>query len=69
MQGRYMGMIAQGVEPVFPQWVEEDSAGYKTLGFIGFEALTVEAIRELEAKNQALKARVEALEARLNPVR
>jgi BMFP domain-containing protein YqiC len=61
-----MGLIAQEVEKVFPQWVKINSAGYKDLTVSGFEGLTAEAIRELKAENNALKARIEALEAKLN---
>jgi hypothetical protein len=50
LPGMQIGMIAQDVERVFPQWVDEGEDGYKRLTFRGFEALTVEAIRELDAK-------------------
>jgi hypothetical protein len=44
--GPQIGMIAQEVEEVFPGWVGVDDKGFKTLTFRGFEALTVEALRE-----------------------
>ena len=47
LHGTRIGMIAQEVEAVFPDWVTEGGHGYKTLTFRGFEALTVEALREL----------------------
>jgi len=50
MDGTYTGMIAQEVEPVFPEWVAEDEDGYKTLTIIGFEGLMVEALRELRGE-------------------
>ncbi|WP_089945001.1 tail fiber domain-containing protein [Candidatus Entotheonella palauensis] len=56
------GMIAQEVEKIFPQWVEEGANGYKLLTFRGFEALTVEALRELRDEKDA---QIAALEARL----
>ncbi len=73
LTGTQIGMIAQDVEEVFPKWVGTDNDGYKTLGFRGFEALTVEALRELKAEKDAeiaaqrgeivaMKARIEALE-------
>jgi hypothetical protein len=46
----HAGMIAQEVEAVFPEWIDENPNGYKTLTFRGFEALTVEALRELRAE-------------------
>lgn len=63
--GRQIGMIAQDVETVFPDWVSTGSDGYKTLTFRGFEALTVEALRELKTENETLKATCRSLEARL----
>ena len=45
--GEQVGMIAQEVEEVFPDWVDESADGYKRLTFRGFEALAVEALREL----------------------
>jgi hypothetical protein len=63
--GVRMGLVAQDVEEVFPQWVKTDNQGYKDLTVSGFEALTAEAIRELKQENVALKARIERLEARL----
>lgn len=65
LPGTQMGMIAQDAEKVFPQWVVTDKKGYKNLVIKGFEALTVEAMRELKAENQALKLKTEDLEARI----
>ena len=47
LAGQRIGMIAQEVEDVFPDWVDERHDGYKAVTFRGFEALTVEALREL----------------------
>ena len=38
---------------MFPDWVDETNEGYKTVTFRGFEALTVEALRELRAERNA----------------
>jgi hypothetical protein len=58
LTGIYMGMIAQDVEKVFPEWVSAGKEGYKNLNIIGFEALAVEAVRELKARNERLEERV-----------
>lgn len=50
LPGIRIGMIAQDVEKVFPDWVSDSPSGYKSLSFSGFEALTVEALRELIGK-------------------
>lgn len=63
--GVQMGLIAQEVEQVFPGWITTDVNGYKNLTVSGFEALTVESIRELKKENDVLRARVEALEAKI----
>jgi len=43
------------VEPVFPEWVGTDLDGAKNLSIRGFEALTIEAIREIRDQIEALK--------------
>lgn len=55
LTGKLMGLIAQEVEEVFPEWVGTDSKGYKTLTIIGLEALTVEALREIKDEIDSLK--------------
>ena len=51
LPGSRIGVIAQEVEQVFPDWVGVHSRGHKTVTFRGFEALTVEALRELREEN------------------
>jgi hypothetical protein len=58
---RYMGMVAQEVEKVFPQWVKEVPSGHKGLNIVGFEALIVEALRQLNAKCEKLEAEMAQL--------
>lgn len=73
--GPQIGFIAQELEQVFPQWIG-DAEGYKTVGIKGFEALTVEALRDLKIESEArielvqkenaeLRARLDAIELRL----
>ena len=40
--------------------------GYKSVNYNGLNALTIEAIKELRAQNEALKAEVEQLKKSLN---
>jgi hypothetical protein len=69
LPGERIGMVAQEVESVFPDWVETGARGYKTVTYRGFEALTVEALRDLRAEKDReiadLRARIERLEAAL----
>ena len=61
--GRQIGFIAQEVAEVFPAWVSTDDEGYLAVAPQGFEALTVQSLRELQAQNTALKASLEAVSA------
>ncbi len=74
LEGQRIGVIAQEVEKVFPDWVDERADGYKAVTYRGFEAVVVEAIRELrsekdaqivalEDENDSLRKRLDALEA------
>jgi hypothetical protein len=63
--GPQLGLVAQEVEEVFPEWVDTDPSGYKILTVRGFEALTIEAFRELKSENETLKLKNEELEDRI----
>jgi hypothetical protein len=52
--GPQAGFLAQDVEAIFPDWVGIDNEGFKTLSIRGFEALVVEALKELKAENISL---------------
>src|SRR5207244_7264081 len=51
LPGTQIGMIAQEVEKVFPDWVDTAPSGMKRLSIHGFEALAVEALRDLRKEN------------------
>ncbi len=67
--GLRTGFVAQQVEQIFPEWVGENAEGIKYVNPIGFEALTVEALRELaerqDASLAALGQQVERQQRRL----
>jgi hypothetical protein len=65
LTGKQMGMIAQEVEKVFPEWVGTNPDGFKNLTFRGFEALTVEALRELKTENEALQRTNDLLQSQI----
>jgi hypothetical protein len=78
LPGEQLGLNAEEVERVFPQWVERDGAGYRYVTERATTALMVEALRDLraekdaqigalKAQNEALRARLEAIEAKLAP--
>jgi hypothetical protein len=45
--GTHTGFVAQDVAKVYPEWVSADEQGYLLVGPQGFEAIAVEALREL----------------------
>lgn len=65
--GRQRGWIAQQVQAVFPEWVEQDEDGYLYLNPVGYESMVVQAIKELRAEKDAddekHAARIARLEA------
>ena len=65
-EGLHLGFVAQEVQQVFPEWVSEGEDGYLMLSMRGFEAVAVRAIQELNAENSELRARLAAIEARLD---
>ncbi|MEO6065013.1 MAG: tail fiber domain-containing protein, partial [Lysobacterales bacterium] len=71
--GPQIGFIAQEVREVFPSWVEEGKDGYLSVGSSGFEALTVEALRDLKAEKdvevEALREENSTLRAELASIR
>jgi endosialidase-like protein len=56
------GLIAQDVEQVLPELVSTDSDGYKAVDYSQLPLLTIQSVKELKAKNDALQQRVEELE-------
>jgi Chaperone of endosialidase len=76
-RGRDMGVIAQDVERVFPEAVQTDAEGYKSVAYTALVAPLIEATRELHAQaleqarqlralekeNVAIRAQLQALRA------
>ncbi len=62
------GVIAQEVEAVYPDLVEADDKGMKSVNYSGFVAPFIEAIKELKARNDSLKAENADLKKRLDAI-
>jgi len=60
---RRAGIIAQDVEKVLPEVIVQGQEGIKGVTNSGVTALLVEAIKELKAENEDLKARIVNLES------
>lgn len=61
-EGTKMGFIAQELKEVFPDLVNEGADGYYSINYTGLIPLLVEAVKDLNQKNQALEERVAKLE-------
>ena len=58
----FVGVVAQEVQSVIPEAVEEDSSGYLMVNNDPIIWAMVNAIKELKTENESLRERVEALE-------
>ncbi|MDC0980452.1 tail fiber domain-containing protein, partial [Bdellovibrionales bacterium] len=52
------GVIAQDVERVLPDAVHTDSSGFKQVNYSQFTPILIEAVKELNSENSALRERV-----------
>ena len=57
-----MGFTAQNIQQVFPELVSKDAQGYLQTGYGTYDALYVEAIKELLKKVEALEEKIKLLE-------
>ena len=62
---RAYGLIAQDVEDVLPELVVTGEDGFKAVDYTKLPLLTIQAVKELKAENDALKAGNEALQQRV----
>ena len=53
--GTDLGVIAQEVEEVFPELVRTGPEGHKTVNYLGLIAPLIEALKELDARVEALE--------------
>jgi hypothetical protein len=51
-----VGLLAQELEKVYPELVSTDAQGYKSVNYAQLTPVLIEAIKELKAENEALKA-------------
>ncbi len=66
LPGRQIGLIAQEVQAVFPEWVDSDNEGYLYVTERGTTAIMVEALRELrDEKNHELAVLCEKKDAEI----
>ncbi|WP_258104132.1 tail fiber domain-containing protein [Marinoscillum sp. MHG1-6] len=65
-QANQIGVIAQEVEEVYPEFVHTNAEGMKSVNYSQMVAVLIEAIKELDAKVVSLEAENEKLKAELN---
>lgn len=63
--GTHMGFTAQNIQQVFPQLVSTDAQGFLQTSYGTYDALYVEAIKELLQKVAALEAKLRMIEQKI----
>ena len=61
VEGRQYGLIAQEVQPIFPDLVDEADDGSLSVEYTGLIPVLLEAVKELKADNEALRQDLEAM--------
>ena len=64
-EGVHIGLIAQGVEAVFPELVSQGADGYLSVSYANLSAVLVQALHEQQDEIETLNARLVRLEAAL----
>ena len=57
-----LGFVAQEVEAIAPEFISEDTNGFKIMGDSGFVPYLIKAMQEQQTKIEELEARITALE-------
>jgi hypothetical protein len=63
-----IGFIAQEIEKIFPEMVFTDEKGFKSVDYARLTPVLVEAIKELNVKNEKLESKNQKLENRLEKI-
>jgi hypothetical protein len=60
-EGRQIGLIAQDVEKVFPELVQTDDKGYKSVAYDKLVSVLIEAVKEQQREIQEKEAEIQSL--------
>jgi len=52
---KQLGVIAQEIEPIYPELVKTDDKGYKSVDYARITPILIEAIKELKREVDGLK--------------
>lgn len=61
---KQVGLIAQEVEPIIPDVVDQDSQGYRSIAYDALTPYLIEAIKEQQKEIELLRQHVKALQER-----
>ncbi|MCE7063486.1 tail fiber domain-containing protein [Dyadobacter sp. CY343] len=64
-QSMQTGLVAQEVEKLFPELVQTDDKGFKSVNYIGLIPHLIESVKQLTKENEALKTSNSSFEGRL----
>jgi hypothetical protein len=67
--GQSFGLIAQEVEPLFPELVSTDEDGFKMVNYTKLPLYTIQAVKELKDENDSLKRRLESQQAEIEELK
>ena len=59
---KQIGLIAQEVEAIYPELIRTDEEGYKSMDYMSFTAVLLEATKALTTENEDASKKIEALE-------
>jgi len=65
---KQIGVIAQEVEPVFPELVQKNSNGYLSVDYTKFTPILIQALKEQQKQIEALKQKNEKLTQKVSEV-
>jgi hypothetical protein len=65
VEGQQYGLIAQEVEKVLPEMVQKDQQGYRLIDYSRLAPFMLEAIKQLNDKNQALSKELELMKEQI----
>lgn len=63
-----IGFIAQEIEKIFPEMVFTDDKGFKSVDYARLTPVLVEAMKELNSRNEKLEIKNQKLESRLDKI-
>ena len=67
-QNTQIGVIAQEVEEIYPEFVHTDEEGMKSVNYMQMVAVLIEAVKELNGKIEVLESENSELRTQLNDI-